>query len=185
MAETRFRQPRQILAVALMGALVVIGLALTFLFASGGVFGDVWTKPPVVVWVALVVLAFAPIPLIEAIGYATGALKPGLSRPAASKEALIRDQSRTILRFVMCEAPAIIAVALAFVVPGGGLWLYATVAPVSLWLMWMHVYPQPAAILRTQEALEANGTRSYLDELYGFAPWTGTEDDVPTYDTQS
>lgn len=186
MTPTQFRQPRQILAGALMGALVVIGIALTFIFSTpGGVFGDLWTKPPVMVWAVMVVLAFAPIPLINAIGYNVGALAPGLSRLEASRAALMRDQSATILRFVMCEAPAIVAVAMAFVVPGGGLWIYATVAPVSLWLMWTHVYPHPSTVARTQEALEAGGTRSYLDELYAFTPWTGTDADVPQWATQS
>lgn len=180
MTPTRFRQPRQILAGALMGALVMIGIALTFLFSTpGGVFGGLWAKPPVVAWVAMVAAAFAPIAIINTIGYKVTPLAAGLSRVEASRQAMQRDQSATILRFAIIEAPAIAAVAVAFVVTSGGLWIYASVAPVSLWLMWTHVFPHEQTIARTQAALEAEGTRSYLDELYAFAPWTGTDEDVP------
>lgn len=186
MSPTRFRQPRQILAGALMGSLVVIGFALAFLFGTpGGAFGGLWTKPPVVAWAVMVAAAFAPIPIIKAIGYKVAPLSSGMSRREATSAAMMRDQSATVLRFAIIEAPAIAAVAVAFVVMTGGFWIYASVAPISVWLMWTHVFPHEQVIARTQAALEADGARSYLDEAYGFTMWTGTDADVPQWGPQA
>jgi hypothetical protein len=172
---TTFIQPRRILIGSLMGALVVIGVALSMI-----AYGGVATVPPLTWWSVFVVISLASIPAVQQFGYRLYPLAPGMTRQEASREALMREQSATILRFVIAEAPAMAAVSTAFIVPGGFL-IYLTCALVSLWVMWMHVWPHEEPIDRMKAALEANGQQSYLRELYGFDKWTGTDEDIPTF----
>lgn len=173
---TTFIQPRRILIGALMGALVVIGVALSLI-----AFGGVGAVPPLTWWAGCVALSLASIPALQ-IGYRLTPLTPGLSRKQASHQALAREQSATVLRFAIAEAPAIVAVAAAVIVEGGFL-IYVTCALISLAMMWMHVWPHEEPVDRMKAALEAEGQPSYLRELLGFDKWTGTDEDIPTFQT--
>ena len=172
-----FVQPRRILIGCLMGALVVIGVALSLISMGGP--GAV---PPLTWWGACVLLSLASIPAIQQVGYRLRPLAPGMSRREAAREALMREQSATILRFAIAEAPAIVAVSAAVIVPGGFL-IYVTCALISLCVMWMHVWPHEEPVDRMKAALEANGQQSYLRELLGFDKWTGSEGDIPTWES--
>lgn len=172
---TTFIKPRRILISILMGSLGVLALALSVI-ANGGLS----TVPSLAWWGGCVAFSLASIVAVQQFGYRLRPLTPGMTRKKASSEALIREQSATILRFAMAEAPAIVAVAAAVVVPGGFL-IYLTCALISLAVMWMQVWPHEETVDRMKTALEADGQQSYLRELLGFDKWTGTDEDIPVF----
>lgn len=91
-----FAVSHRMLAGALMGALVVIGVALFFVLPSD-------EAPPV--WVPLAqVLAGVGLHLaLEAVGYRTPPLDPSLDDDAAAAQATTRYQAGMILR---CASPS-------------------------------------------------------------------------------
>lgn len=154
-----FAQTARILAAALMGGLVFIGVAMFF------VLGTEQTPP---LWVVLALLALGVVShlVIETVGYRLRPLESDLGDDAAAREARTRWQAAMIQRFAISELAALGALVLAFVIDGG-VWVYVLGALVSLALMAIHVWPGARSVARSAEALEANGRPSHLREAFG------------------
>ena len=157
-----FAVSSRILAASLMGALVVLGVALSVVLPPEGSFS-------IVVLLAQVVAGVLVHGLLDAIGYRMPALPVDASDDAAEAEARTRWQSGMMLRFAISEFVAIASVAGAFVLPDGDILVYVGGALVSLVLMAVHVWPWARPVGRTADALEAGGRRSGLREAFGLS----------------
>ena len=157
-----FALSTRILAASLMGALVVMGVALAFVLPAGG-------SLPVVVPVAQVAAGVVVHLLLEAVGYRLPALPTHLTDEEAAVQARTRWQTGMVLRFAMAEFIAIASIAAAFVLTDGDILVYLGGAVVSLVLMAIHVWPWSRPVGRTAAALEAGGKRSGLRETFGLA----------------
>ena len=155
-----FALSSRILAASLMGALVVVGVALSVVLPPQG-------SLSIVVLLAQLVVGVAAHGLLEAIGYRMPALAADLTDDAAEAEARTRWQSGMILRFAISEFIAIASIAAAFVLPDGDILVYVGGALVSLVLMVVHVWPWARPVGKTADALEAGGRRSGLREAFG------------------
>lgn len=158
-----FALSARILAGALMGALVFMGVALSVVLHPDA---------PVSVTVlgAQLLAGAAAHLLIETVGYRTPALSPSLSDDEAAAQARTRWQSLMIMRFAIAEVVAIASIAAAFVLEDGGFVTYLGGAVVSLVLMAVHVWPGSRPVGKVADALEAGGKRSGLREAFGFSP---------------
>jgi hypothetical protein len=154
-----FALSTRILAGSLMGALVVIGVALSTILPGGGL--------SMVVVLVQVAAGLAAHGLLEAIGYRMPPLATDLSDEEAAVQARTRWQTGMILRFAISEFVAIASIAAAFVLEDGTLWTYLVGALVSLALMGVHVWPWSRPVGRTADALEAAGRASGLREAFG------------------
>jgi archaellum biogenesis protein FlaJ (TadC family) len=154
-----FALTTRIMAGSLMGALVVIGVALSTILPGGGV--------SLVVVLVQVVAGLAAHGLLESVGYRMPPLAAGLTDEDAAAQARTRWQTGMILRFAISEFIAIASIAAAFVLEDGTIWTYLVVALVSLVLMGVHVWPWARPVGRTADALEAAGKRSGLRETFG------------------
>jgi hypothetical protein len=154
-----FALTTRIMAGSLMGALVVIGVALSTILPGGGV--------SLVVVLVQVVAGLAAHGLLEAVGYRMPPLTAGLTDEDAAAQARTRWQTGMILRFAISEFIAIASIAAAFVLEDGTIWTYLVGALVSLVLMGVHVWPWARPVGRTADALEAAGKRSGLRETFG------------------
>jgi hypothetical protein len=154
-----FALTTRIMAGSLMGALVVIGVALSTILPGGGV--------SLVVVLVQVVAGLAAHGLLEAVGYRMPPLTAGLTDEDAAAQTRTRWQTGMILRFAISEFIAIASIAAAFVLEDGTIWTYLVGALVSLVLMGVHVWPWARPVGRTADALEAAGKRSGLRETFG------------------
>lgn len=159
-AAAPFALTTRVLAASLMGALVVMGVALAVVLPPEG-------SMSVTVLLVQVVAGLAAHGLLEAIGYRTPPLAPDLTDEAATAQARTRWQSGMILRFAVSEFIAIASIAAAFVLPDGDILTYLGGALVSLVLMGVHVWPWARPVGRTADALEASGRASGLREAFG------------------
>jgi hypothetical protein len=159
-AAAPFALTTRVLAGALMGALVVMGVALSVVLPAGG-------SVSVVVLLVQVVAGLAAHGLLEAVGYRMPPLALDLTDEAAAGQARTRWQAGMILRFAISEFIAIASIAAAFVLEDGTIWTYLGGALVSLVLMGVHVWPWARPVGRTADALEAAGKRSGLRETFG------------------
>lgn len=159
-AAAPFALTTRVLAASLMGALVVMGVALAVVLPPEG-------SLSVTVLLVQVLAGVAAHGLLEAIGYRTPPLAPDLTDEAATAQARTRWQSGMILRFAVSEFIAIASIAAAFVLPDGDILTYLGGALVSLVLMGVHVWPWARPVGRTADALEASGRASGLREAFG------------------
>ena len=159
-AAAPFALTTRVLAASLMGALVVMGVALAVVLPPEG-------SVSVTVLLVQVLAGLAAHGLLEAIGYRTPPLAPDLTDEAAAAQARTRWQSGMILRFAVSEFIAIASIAAAFVLPDGDILTYLGGAVVSLVLMGVHVWPWGRPVGRTADALEASGRASGLREAFG------------------
>lgn len=148
----------KILAGTLMSALVFITFALSFVLTD-------WSRLPDW-WVVAAILAAGVVMhvVLEAIGYRVAPLAAGETDPRTS---FARFQSAMFLRFAFAEAVALASLAFAFVLVEGGFLIFVTGAVVSMVLLAVHVWPGRRPVEKTARALEANGTRTPLRELFG------------------
>ncbi|HSV41513.1 MAG TPA: hypothetical protein VLI04_22305 [Nocardioidaceae bacterium] len=150
------------LAWSLMGALVVLGAALVFVYDGRlGEEPELWTGAVVVI--AAVVL----LTLIGAVGYRTAAIVAGTPEEQARTTSLRAFQTALILRFALCEPIVLIALVLGFVTDQGGFLLYVVGVAVAAPGMYVHVLPSERAVARIQESLEREGGLSYLRQALG------------------
>jgi hypothetical protein len=154
----------RILAGALMGALLVIGVALYLVLSATS---DVGELPPLWVVGAQIAAGGSMHYLLEATGYRTTAIPPGTPRQDAEPRALVAFQSALIRRFAFSEFIAMASVVVAFVIHQGQFLAYVSGAFVSLALMIVHVVPWARPIARTAASLDRDGGRSYLLEALG------------------
>lgn len=157
-----FALSTRLLAGSLMGALVVIGVALSVVLPAPESF-------PLVPLAVQVLAGVAAHVLLEAVGYRTPALSTALTDDDAAAQARTRWQSLMIMRFAIAEFIAIASVAAAFVLPDGSILTYLGGAVVSLVLMVVHVWPGARAVGKVAEALEAGGKPSGLREAVGLS----------------
>ncbi len=154
----------RILAGALMGALLVIGVALYLVLSATS---DVGELPPLWVVGAQIAAGGSMHYLLEATGYRTNAIPPGTPREDAEPRALVAFQSALIRRFAFSEVIAMASVVVAFVIHQGPFLAYVSGAFVSLALMIVHVVPWARPIARTAASLDRDGGCSYLLEALG------------------
>ena len=154
----------RILAGALMGALLVIGVALYLVLSATS---DVGELPPLWVVGAQIAAGGSMHYLLEATGYRTSAVPAGTPREDAEPRALVAFQSALIRRFAFSEFIAMASVVVAFVIHQGQFLAYVSGAFVSLALMIVHVFPWTRPIARTAASLDRDGGRSYLLEALG------------------
>lgn len=173
-----FIQQYKILAGALMSALVVIAFALWFILSPAG---GVLVAPPLTVLGAQVLAGILVASFCESFGYRLQPIAPGTPRKEASTQALARWQTGMMLRFAASEVMAIGSLAAAFAIPKGGFVAYVVGALIGGILIAVHAFPWARPVNKTQEALERAGGQSYLRELFGLEPWTGTDEDKPAW----
>ena len=149
----------RVLAGALMGAIVMIALAISFVLTDKG------TLPRLPLLLAPVVAGVVVHVLLESIGYRAEPLKPGETDPGIS---LQRFQTPMFLRFAVIEAIALACLAGAFVITEGGYILFLTGAVVALVLMAVHVWPGRRPVGKVADQLEAGGVASPLRGLFGY-----------------
>jgi hypothetical protein len=157
-----FALSTRILAGSLMGALVVIGVALSVVLPAP----DGFPLVPLAVQVLAGVVAHL---LLETVGYRTPALAADLSDDDAAAQARTRWQALMIMRFAIAEFIAIASVAAAFVLPDGSILTYLGGAAVSLVLMVVHVWPGGRPVGKVADALEVGGKHSGLREAFGLS----------------
>lgn len=146
---------------AIMGSLVIMGVALWFVFTDH-------TQLPGVLWLGIVLLLGAGAAgLIQSVGFRTAAIAPGATSEEAASQARSAFQSGTISRMAIAEMPAIASIAVAFVAPEGGFVLYLLGAAIALGLLSAYVMPSDVTIARTRQSLEREGGRADLDAALG------------------
>ncbi len=146
----------RILAVTLTTAPVVILLAVSFAITPA--------DEALPLWVAALAIAAVAVGWVVAqvVGYRVGPLAPGEDRSTA----LDRFRETMVLRFVTTEAPVILGLAAAFVLPYG-VWTYAAVVVVGLPSMFFHVWPSRRVVDKIAARLESGGVPSGLREAFG------------------
>lgn len=156
----------RILAVALMGALVVIGVALSRVVGPHTKDRDgnlVHTHTPSVwIYLGIVGLGLVAAVLAQTFGYRIPALPPNLDPTESRAAGLQAYQQSMILRFAMSESVAIVAIALVFASRSNTFLPYVVAAVIAELLMAYHVWPSESLIRRVQERLDRNGGRSDL-----------------------
>jgi hypothetical protein len=146
---------------AVMGSLVIIGVALWFAFTDHA-------EMPEVLWLGIVLLLGAGAAgLIRSVGFRTPAIAPGATSEDSARQARSAFQSGTIGRMAMAEMPAIASIAVAFVAPEGGFVLYLLGAAIALGLLATYAMPSDTTIARTRQSLEREGGRADLDAALG------------------
>lgn len=158
----RFR----ILAAALMGALVVIGGALSFTVGNHQTDRNgnpVHTHAPGV-WMYAVIVALGVVAavLVQTFGYRIPALQPNLESSQARATALRVYQQSMFLRFALSESVAIVTIALLFAGGSNTILPYVVAALIAELLLAYHVWPSERVISRVQQRLDRNGGRSDL-----------------------
>jgi hypothetical protein len=146
---------------AVMGSLVIMGVALWFVFTDHA-------EMPEVLWLGIVLLLGAGAAgLIQSVGFRTPAIAPGATSEESARQARSAFQSGTYSRMALAEMPAITSVAVAFVAPEGGFVLYLLGAAIALGLLAAYVLPSDTTIARTQQSLEREGGRADLHAALG------------------
>jgi hypothetical protein len=146
---------------AVMGSLVIIGVALWFVFTDHA-------EMPEVRWLGVVLLLGAGAAgLIQSVGFRTPAIAPGATSEESARQARSAFQSGTFSRMALAEMPAIASIAVAFVAPEGGFVLYLLGAAIALGLLAAYVLPSDTTIARTQQSLEREGGRADLHAALG------------------
>lgn len=163
----QFARQTRMLSLILVSALVMIGIALSFILTPIG------ELPPWWVPLAQVVAGVALHAVIGAIGYQAAPLDRGLSDSQARATAQRIFTTGQTMRFAFSESIAIISIALAFVLPHGGFLIFVGGALVALALMAVHVWPGAGPVGRIADKLEADGRPSGLREEFGLTGGPG------------
>lgn len=164
------KQSTTMLSLSLMGALVIIPVAVWFVVGSQEGALD---APATVLLVGIPAAGVAVHVLLEAIGYRVRPIAPGTPEDDARAQAVTRWQASMMQRFALSEAIAIVSLALCFVVEQGGYVLLLLGCATSLALMAVHVFPWSRPVGKVAEALERDGARSGLREAFGTAGGPG------------
>lgn len=122
-------------------------------------------------WLAIgVSLAAAVIAwlLCEQLGYRLAPLPAGRVDEAVGRQALQRFQAAMMMRMALAEVPALVAVALTFVETPVYVVNYLPGGLAALALMAMHVQPTRSSVARSETALDREGGRSGLSQIFGY-----------------
>jgi F0F1-type ATP synthase membrane subunit c/vacuolar-type H+-ATPase subunit K len=161
----RIRSTRMLVSV-LAGSVVLWGVVMSFIFPSS-------EFPPI--WVPLTFGALAVIShlLSRTVGFRLKPIPAGTLPTEAMPTALAAFQSSLIIRFVLSESVAIIALVLSFIVVPQTWTTYLIGGVPSLILFAVNVWPSTALISKVQQQLDREGGRSFLaDALLGLTPGT-------------
>jgi hypothetical protein len=155
-----FAQTVRILAAALLGAPVLLGLVLALVGSTDPDTGESWTTalPDPVLSGLLVVAGVALLALLPTFGYRLPVLERGTDPEVARRAARGRFQSAMVLRFAFAEAPMLVGLALAFVDQSYPMFLIGAVT--SLLLMLLHVWPSRRVVERSAEVHHDDVTRT-------------------------
>jgi hypothetical protein len=154
------------LVVILAGGLVTLGIVLYNVIENGD-------YPPIWVPWALGALAVVSHLLSQTIGFNLRPVPAGTLPDEAAAMARVAFQTSSLLRFVLTESVAIIALVLSFVVLPASWMTYLIGAVLALILLGVNVWPSSAVIAKAQQQLDRDGGQSYLrDALYGREPGT-------------
>lgn len=145
-------QSLQVLAMSLVGAPVVILVAIWFVLGSD----DPWS-PPTAMLAVPVALALGAAAMIQAVGYRSEALPATTPPQEAGQIGARRFQSLMIVRFALCEVVTILPLALAFVVSEGGFSVLLLGVVLSEALMLTHVLPNDGQVEKVRRSLGAQG----------------------------
>lgn len=151
---------------AMTGTLVVLGVVAWFAVGAE----DAATAPPMWLVVAQLVVGVVVFAMCETVGYRTPAIAPGASPEEARRTSQQALTSSTFVRAALCESIALVSLAVAFVIPHGGVLGYAVGAAVSIALLLVHAWPGQRVIERIATSLERDGGRSGLREAAGLMP---------------
>lgn len=155
-------QSLRVTCAAVITTPLVILLALVFLLQDSSTGSPpAWALAVPVVQAAVVAL------VVSTVGYRTVAIAPGTREEEARRTSLSAFTATTLVRLVLPESVAIVAVALAFVVEEGGLLVYVVGMVLGMVLMIWFGWPGERSITRVQESLEREGARSHLREALG------------------
>lgn len=145
----------RMLAGGLISGVVLFGIVLFVVL-------DSTAYPPVWVAAGLGALTVVAHLAAETVGYRVPALSPAEPAEATRAAGRAAYQSSLLLRFALCEAVAIIAVAAAFAVEPATADTYLVGGTLSLALLLWHVWPSDRTIRRIEAGLDRDGARSDL-----------------------
>lgn len=138
-------QSLRVLGLSLTSAPALILLAMWFVLGGQ----DDAFSPPLWALAAPVLLLAGGATMINAIGYQIGTGAPA--------EPVAKFQSLMLMRFAFAEAPFILSLLLAFVVPQGGFAVVAVGGVGAVILLLWHVLPNDGQVQRLERAYAAAG----------------------------
>ncbi len=148
----------KVLTGGITGGIVFMDVALAFLLD--------FTAPALWAVVVLLLVGLGAHTVIRAVGYRAKPIPPQTPTGEAGALSIRAFRSLMMLRMVLAESVAIIAIPLAFVTAGTSWLLFAVGAAVSLLLIALHVWPSRATVDRVSAALEKDGASSGLHALF-------------------
>ncbi|MEO6143587.1 MAG: hypothetical protein ABIP19_06355 [Dermatophilaceae bacterium] len=156
----------RILVGFLAAAVVTFGIVLLLVLPESH-------YPPIWVPWALGGLALISHLLSRSVGFNVKPVPANTPPAEAMDMAVVMFRTSTVLRFVLCESVAIIALVLSFAVPPASWMTYLVGGTLALVLIGVNVWPSTAVISRAQQQLDRDGGQSFLrDALEGMAPGT-------------
>lgn len=170
-AASRLRALRTI-AIAYLGAIPLIGVAMTFVVPSG----DPWGVPDLLGLVIPIVVGAACWAAILTIGLRVPALPAGT--PTDPGVGIASYQTSMFVRIAFATLPAILSVALLFALPHATLVTYAIGAVISLVLIAVYVYPHRYNAALVERRLDRAGGRSLLTTHLGLDGPQPPQDDT-------
>lgn len=160
-------QVLKLLSYALMGAPLLIALALTFVLGFGERQEGVLPALEAMALVGLLgVLAHA---MASAAYKQVPPLGLGLSGEAVSVAVAQRVQANMMLRLVCCELPLIAGIVLALMSSGFALSVALLGVAVGELLLALHVFPNSWNLARVEARLDSAGARSDLRKSFSVA----------------
>lgn len=154
-AASRLRILRTI-AISYLGAIPMIGIALTFMVPSD----DPWGTPDLLGILLPIVVGAACWAAILTIGLRVPALPA--DAPIDPGAGIASYQASMFVRIAFATLPAILSVALLFALPHATLVTYAIGAVISLVLIAVYVYPNRYNVALVERRLDRHGARSLL-----------------------
>ena len=165
----------RLLTASLMGAVVVIGIAIAFTIGRAGNDRNGVPRHPHApgawIYVAVLLVGIVAATLAQTVGYRVPAVASGQD-PAQTRGLVLRAYQKSMfLRFALSEAVAIVTIALVFAADSNTILPYVLAAVIAELLMAYHVWPSARLIERVQQRMDRDGGRSDLpDALSGPTP---------------
>lgn len=160
-APARLRMLRTI-AIGYLGAIVMIGIAMTFITPAE----DPWGAPDALGIVLPLAVGAAAWIAVLTVGLRVPAL-PARDVEIDRTAGLGAFQTSMFLRAAFAMLPALVSVALQFALPHATLVTYAIGGAVSLVLVAVYVYPQRYSVRLVERRLDRDGARSGLAASLG------------------
>lgn len=159
-------QAQRVLALSVIGMVPILAVVAVLVLGLED-------YPSPVVAAGLFVLNLLAFATAEMVGYKTSAVAPGTEPDSALRHGLDAMQETMIIRFAITEAPAILALAGAFVT--GSAWTYLVGGFWALLSMGWHVWPSRRITAKLERSLDRDGGRSHLTDVFD-RPTTHAQD---------